>query len=566
MTWVVVANLVLMPPLVQAPGARFRWDVVLLALAALVLRVIAFDRLGVDHFDEGGYAMSSAAIATGEAPRGLYPLQHFLSPPVFFGTGAALMALFGTTSAAILFGLSVAAGVATVVAIYLIGRRWFGRAAGGAAALALALSDFHILYSRAGLTDALFLALFVMALGAFARAEDRQSLGAAALAGVLTGLAWNTKYHGWLAGAIAVAALLPALTVAGSRERKSLILRLVLAGAIALALYIPWVLYVHGQPGGYGRLTAEHTRFLKPASLVQNTLAQLRDQLYLEGWTARLAPLALVGWIAVAHASARRAGTVVWAVSLTILTLALGATAVLGVLAIGGAILLLTRHGWRWTPHWFALAFFGVFTVLTPLYTPYPRLLLPWLAAAALLAGVTIEWLVLTEFPARMRIAAPLTVVLVAAVLLGARGVTPAAVPWRPRDQLRVGAEEVNRLAGGSDPIVVLGEPGVVFYLRRLGREAWHVDRPDDASRYVTSGMPFYFVGGRYSRSIKGPRSLAAWMEQHPEGVAAGVAHVADMSDVRLLDDFSPNGARRFRREARDDYDLRVYRVSRTRP
>jgi 4-amino-4-deoxy-L-arabinose transferase-like glycosyltransferase len=566
MTWVVVANLVLMPPHVQAPGARLRWDVVLLALATLVLRVIVFDRLGVDHFDEGGYAMSAAAIAAGEAPRGLYPLLHFLSPPLFFGAGAALMALFGTTSASTLFGLSVAAGVATVVAVYLVGRRWFGRAAGGAAALAVALSDFHILYSRAGLTDALFVALFVMALGAFARAEDRRSLGAAALAGLLTGLAWNTKYHGWLAGAVAVAALLPAFAAAAPRDRRSLVLRLVIAGAVALALYVPWVLYVDGQPGGYSRLTAEHASYLKPASLVQNTLAQLRAQLYLEGWTARLAPLALVGWIAVVHASARRAGTLVWAASLTILTLALGATAVLGMLAIGGAIILVKRHGWRWTPHWFALAFFGVFTLLTPLYTPYPRLLLPWLAAAALLAGVTVEWLVLTEFPSRVRIAALATVALVTVVLLATRGVTPAAVPWRPRDQLRVGAEEVNRLAGGSEPIVVLGEPGVVFYLRRLGREAWHVDRPDDALRYVTSGMPFYFVGGLYSRRIKGPRSLAAWMEQHPEGVAAGIAHVGDMSDVRLLDDFSPNGARRFRREARDDYDLRVYRVSRTLP
>lgn len=551
---------------VQAPDPSFRWDVVLLALAAAVLRVIAFDRLGVDHFDEGGYAMTAAAIASGDVPRGIYPLLHWLSPPLFFGTGAALMALFGTTSASVLLGLSAAAGVATVVAVYLVGRRWFGRAAGGAAALAVALSDYHILYSRAGLTDALFVALFVMALAAFARAEDRQSRWTAALAGLLTGLAWNTKYHGWLAGVIAVAALLPAFAAAGTRERRALVLRLVIAGAIALALYVPWLLYVDGRPGGYGRVAAEHARFLKPASLVQNTLAQLRAQLYLEGWTARLAPLALVGWIAVVHAQARRAGTLAWAGALTILTLALGATSVLGVLAVGGAVILVRRHGWRWTPHWFALAFFGAFTLLTPLYTPYPRLLLPWLAAAALLAGVTIEWLVMTELPARLRIATPVAVALAAVILLGARGLRPAAVPWRPRDQLRLGAQEVNRIAGAPEPIVVLGEPAVVFYLRRLGREAWHVDRPDDVSRYVPSGTPFYLVGGVYSRRVRGGRSLAAWLEQHPEGVAAGTAHVADMSDVRLLDDFSPDGARRFRREARDDYDLRVYRVTRPVP
>ena len=119
-----------MPPFVQAPDASVRWDVVLLALAAAVLRVIAFDRLGVDHFDEDGYAMTAAAIAAGEVPRGIYPLLHFPSPPLYFGTGAALMALFGTTSASVLLDLSAAGGVATVVAVYLVGRRWLGRAAG----------------------------------------------------------------------------------------------------------------------------------------------------------------------------------------------------------------------------------------------------------------------------------------------------------------------------------------------------------------------------------------------------------------------------------------------------
>jgi 4-amino-4-deoxy-L-arabinose transferase-like glycosyltransferase len=551
-----------MPPPVQAPDASLRRDVVLLALAAAALRVIAFGRLGVDHFDEGGYAMSAAAIAAGEVPRGLYPLLHFLSPPLFFGAGAALMALFGTTSASVLFGLSATAGVATVIAVYIAGRRWFGRAAGGAAALAVALSDYHILYSRAGLTDALFVALFVMALAAFARAEDRQSRWTAALAGVLTGLAWNTKYHGWLAGVVAVAALLPAFAAAGPRERRALVLRLAIAGVIALALYLPWVYYVAGQDGGYGRLAAEQRHFLKPASLVRNTVTQLRAQLYLEGWAARLAPLALVGWIAVVHSQARRVGTLGWAAVLTLLTLGLGATSVLGVLAVGGAVILVRRHGWHWTPHWFALAYFAVFTVLTPLYAPYPRLLLPWFTAAVLLAGVAIEWLVTMDLPARLRIAAPVAVALAAGILLGAFGLRPAAVPWRPRDQLQVGAQEVNRIAGASEPIVVLGEPGVVFYLRRLGREAWHIDRPDEASRYVPSGTPFYLVGGLYSRRIRGPQSLAAWLEGHPEGVRVGTAHLADMSDIRLLDDFSPDGARRFRREARDDYDLRVYRVN----
>lgn len=552
--------------MLQAPDASVRRDVALLAFVAAVLRVTLFGGLGVDHFDEGAYAMTAAAIATGDTARGLYPLHHFLSPPLFFGTGAVLMALFGTTSALVLFGLSAAAGVATVVAVYLAGRRWFGRAAGGAAALAVALSDYHILYSRAGLTDALFLALLVMALVAFARAEERESRWTAALAGLLTGLAWNTKYHGWLAWVIALAALLPAFAAGGGRERRGMALRLVIAGAVAAALYVPWFLYVSSREGGYALLTAEQVSFLKPASLVQNTLAQMRAQIFLEGWTARLAPLALVGWIALVRAGAHRTAVLGWAAALTLLTWVAGATPVIGLLAFVGMGILLHRHRLRWTPHWFGLAFFAVFTVLTPLYTPYPRLLLPWLAAAALLAGVTIEWLITTGLPGRFRIGVPVTVALAAGLLLVLRGATPAAIPWRPRDHLARGAQEVSRIATEAEPVVVFGEPAVVYYLRRLGREAWHVDRPEEASRYVAPGAPFYLVGGVYSRRIKGPRSLPAWLEAHKETSLAGTVHVADMSDVRLLEDFAPNGARRYRREARDDYDLRVYHVTRTTP
>jgi 4-amino-4-deoxy-L-arabinose transferase-like glycosyltransferase len=70
------------------------------------------------------------------------------------------------------------------------------------AALGLALSDFLVLYSRTALTDVLFVTLFVTALAAFTLAETRKSTWWAVLAGAATGLAWNTKYHGWLAAAI----------------------------------------------------------------------------------------------------------------------------------------------------------------------------------------------------------------------------------------------------------------------------------------------------------------------------------------------------------------------------
>ena len=250
-----------------------------------------------------------------------------------------------------------------------------------------------------------------------------------------------------------------------------------------------------------------------------------------------------------------------WATALVLASLALGATTVIGLLAFAGAGLLLVRHRRRWTPHWYPLAFFAVFTVLTPLYHPYPRLLMPWFVAAALLAGVALDALLTAERPARALRMTPIAAGAVLALLLVVRGLHPAADPWRPRDGLRLAAMELDRIAREPAPIIVIGEPAVVFYLRRLGREAWHVDRPADAVRHARAGAGYYLVGGIYSRRVRGPRSLAAWLEEHPDIAAAGRAHAPDMSDVRLLDDFGPDAARRFRRERRDDYDLAVYRV-----
>jgi hypothetical protein len=51
-------------------------------------------------------------------------------------------------------------------------------------------------------------------------------------------------------------------------------------------------------------------------------------------------------------------------------------------------------------------------------------------------------------------------------------------------------------------------------------------------------------------------------LERNPGVQQVGTIPVRGMSDIRLLDDFAPPGARRYRRENRDDYDLRVYLVN----
>jgi 4-amino-4-deoxy-L-arabinose transferase-like glycosyltransferase len=537
---------------------------VILAVAATALRVIAPSRLAIDHFDEGAYAMTAAALASGDGPA-IYPLQHFLAPPLFYSLAAALTRIAGTTASS-LFDVSVAAGVGTVVIVYLGGRLWFGREAAGVAALAVALSDFHILYSRAALTDALFVGLFVAAIVVLWKAEERSSWTLAALAGVVTGLAWNTKYHGWLAVVVAALAATPRLLTPERRALRATVVRLVVAGAVALSLYVPWILYVEAQPGGYARLASEHSRFLQPSQIVQNGLAQLRSQLYLEGWTARLSPLALVVWVTLINPVTRRMDSLWLAILLALTSLALGATTLIGILALGAAAMVLRRLGTRGSPGLplgYPLAFFAVFTALTPLYFPYARLLLPWFVAATLLAGFALNAMLVAGLPSRGRRNGALAIAGTMILVLVARGLPAAASPWGSRTGLQTATFEVNRIASESGPIVVLGEPGTVFYLRQLGREAWHIDRPDDAARYVPAGSSYYLVAGIYSRRVRGPISLATWLKNHPEASQVGTAPVPDMSDVRLLDDFTPANARRFRLEQRRDYDLNIYLVRR---
>jgi hypothetical protein len=150
-----------------------------------------------------------------------------------------------------------------------------------------------------------------------------------------------------------------------------------------------------------------------------------------------------------------------------------------------------------------------------------------------------------------------------ALALLSYRGIRESANPYRPSDGFRLAAAGVDRAAAGTAHIVVLGEPAVVFYLRQLGRTTWHIDRPTDASRYVRPGERFFLVGGIYSRRVRGPRSLATWMEAHPGAAdTVGRVGVTRVSDVRLLDDFGPRSAGSFHRHPGADYDLEIYSVT----
>jgi len=550
---------------------RYRYAAVLLLslAAAATVRFWAWDGVGLDHFDEGGYAMSARSVAEGAFADGRYPRQHFLSPPFLFGTAGMAMRVLGTSDS-VLVGLSATLGIGTVLLVFLMASSWFGRPAAVGASVLIAFADFHVLYSRSGLTDVAFGFWFLCALWCFAEAERRESWSWAVLAGLATGCAWNTKYHGWLAVVVATAALL--LTTFRSDRRRLVpgLARIAVAGAVAAALYAPWAWFVMQQPGGYARLTQEHSAYLRPFRVIQQTWTHLNTQLYLDGWLGRLAPgiaALVIAWVAATGRRALRYGR---AGLVGLSGIALGSSVFIGVAALASVPRALLS---RSSAQHVALAFFAGFTALTPLYYPFPRLVLPWVLSACLLAGPSIAAFVSGEpvLPADLeqRWKRPLRWAfsgLALGLVVAVAWIRPpweAASTYRPKDGFRAAATDIAGMIPTGSTVLVWGEPGVVFYLRDDYDRVFHVDGVRRLSSFAEAGRPVYLVTGIYAMRTGGDFGLEGFRFANP-GILQEVASVPvrDISDVRLLDEWSPGDAHRFLDREVDAYDLHLFRVA----
>jgi 4-amino-4-deoxy-L-arabinose transferase-like glycosyltransferase len=535
-----------------------------------VARLWAIGNTGLDHFDSGGYALSALAVFKGDVPEGFFSDQILLSPPFFFGASGLIMWALHTSSDKVLIGLSTLMGILTIPLVYLVTYRSFGRAAAAVTSIMLALSDFHILFSRSALTDVMFAFWFLLALWLYSEADVRESMKLAVAAGLATGLAWNTKYHGWLAGVVAFMALLPLLRTSSLRRFLEGFIRLVVAAAVATATYVPWFWYVNQQPGGYESLALNHAHHLRPLRALHHVAVHFQAQVYLDGWLGRLAPALALAIVAIVYANtreSRRSLLVRWLPVFLVLGVVLGEVVFAALLAVGSLGVLVRRGG---THRWIVLAFALLFTLLTPLYIPYTRLLLPWVVAIFMLAGLAVSELAKNPTqgafggPSRVRrISWAAGIMALLALCLVIRPPWRSASTFRASDEFRIATAQVAELIPPGSTAPVWGEPAVVFYLTQLGRNAWHIDRPADLYDRLDPGSVAYLVTGIYSGRIPGVEGLRGWLEDS-RGAAieeVGRARVRSVSDERLLNDFRPAEARQFIQEPGDDYDLVVYRV-----
>jgi 4-amino-4-deoxy-L-arabinose transferase-like glycosyltransferase len=160
-------------------------------------------------------------------------------PLLYYATLNAWMDVFGQGAAAVRM-YSVLIGVATVFATFLLARDWFGDRTGLVAAFITAVAPFHVQYSQETRMYALLALVLVLTTWTYWQAWQHGQPGYWIAFGVQAGIAMQVQQ---LAATYLLAlGLLPFL----ARDRARIV-QTGLAALLALAIYLPWMLYLPDQ-------------------------------------------------------------------------------------------------------------------------------------------------------------------------------------------------------------------------------------------------------------------------------------------------------------------------------
>ncbi len=165
-------------------------------------------------------------------------------PPLALWVEAASAKLFGFSGPAILVPEALA-GVGAVWVLYLLVARHFGRVAGLAAALALAVTPVSVAIDRDNNPDALFVFLLVCAAWAGARAVEQSRLRFLLTSAAFVGLAFETKM---LVAAFVVPGLALAYLLFARLRLATRLLHLLAAGGVLLVVGGAWIAAVELTP------------------------------------------------------------------------------------------------------------------------------------------------------------------------------------------------------------------------------------------------------------------------------------------------------------------------------
>lgn len=360
-------------------------------LLGVVLRLGFPGRMAIEHFDEGVYASN---FWFDEVDGYEYPARHLYAPPLL------PLAIEWTMIFAALCGIRptgfipmipcLIAGIATVPSLWWINRRWFGPTAGIVAAWLVAGSDFHASYSRSALTDVPVCLFILWGVYFIWQAQQSGTRRAILLAALFTGLAWWTKYNGWLPLAVGLAGgtVWQLFLPRAERQLFTLWKRWLLVASLAFVIWFP-VLIGLQKHGGYSAVASNHRQYI----------------VGLSGWgRAAFRQLECIGiydnWWGVAFELRSGDASQVSAFAsqhpMLPMALRLLTPILLGLVALAGCVSWIVTH--RRTPNessgWMILAWISGLSVATPFYHPYPRLVLPWLIAVWLGVGLAVHLLI----------------------------------------------------------------------------------------------------------------------------------------------------------------------------
>ena len=173
-------------------------------------------------------------------------------PPAFLWVGALSARIFEYSPWSIILPSAVA-GAAAVAVLWLIARRYFGVTAATISALVLALTPISVAVNRLNLPEPFLILALIGAAGATLRSlESRRWWAWTALAGLLIGVAFNTKMlAGWIPGPALPMALVVGSRALWLRDLRQLGGRLLILAVSTFAFSASWMLVVdHWPPSG----------------------------------------------------------------------------------------------------------------------------------------------------------------------------------------------------------------------------------------------------------------------------------------------------------------------------
>lgn len=338
---------------------------------AAILRLVMPWAFHVEHYDEGVYA-SNRWFTPEEGAR--YPDRHLYAPPLWPAVLEFSQLALGTSSLGVMLP-GILCGVISVWFIWKIVREWVGRTEAAVSATLLALSGYHIYFSRSALTDVPVVMWMLGAIYLAWKSLDEERVGLAIGAGIVTGLAWSTKYSGWFPLAVSGAGLLAAnlfhVKAAGVAWKKWCCWSVMVL--VAAIVWMPaWLDLQDEGRGGYSAVAGNHAGYIDGwSSWLMNFRRQFEN---LRWWDL------LGSW-------AGRFSLPLICLSLTLFGM--------GTLLVG-RIRSSTRkesiHG-QVLSGWMALAWGTSLLLMTPLYRPYPRLGMAMFVALVMGAGYGIRTL-----------------------------------------------------------------------------------------------------------------------------------------------------------------------------